>query len=139
MSGRTKKACATVGCHAVTTSIRCDQCDRVQRRDHGRRKVDDGFYRTPAWRTCRAGFLASEDGRHLTCCECAKTGRITPTVDVDHIIPRHDRPDLAFDFANLQGLCKRHHSQKTAREDGGFGHRKRTPDANQAAAAADIE
>ena len=96
--------------------------------------MTDGFYQTTAWRRCRAAFVATEEG--ATCRECARSGRIVPTAEVDHIIPRIDRPDLAFDFDNLQGLCKRHHGQKTAREDGGFGHAKRRRTEDQAAAAA---
>ena len=44
-------------------------------------------------------------------------------VDVDHIIPMA-RGGERLDPNNLQPLCKRHHSQKTAREDGGMGHRR---------------
>jgi 5-methylcytosine-specific restriction endonuclease McrA len=39
-------------------------------------------------------------------------------VEVDHIQPVRDRPDLAFDEDNLQTLCRRHHSRKTRQEMG---------------------
>ncbi len=44
-----------------------------------------------------------------------------PTTDVDHIVPHRGNWDLFTDLRNMQGLCHTHHSQKTAREDGGFG------------------
>lgn len=41
---------------------------------------------------------------------------------VDHIIPHRGNYDLFWNQDNWQTLCKLHHDQKTAREDGGFGH-----------------
>lgn len=35
---------------------------------------------------------------------------------VDHVIPRHIRPDLVFDLANLRTLCPKHHRIKTVRD-----------------------
>jgi 5-methylcytosine-specific restriction protein A len=40
---------------------------------------------------------------------------------VDHIIPHKGDRALFLSRANLQGLAKRCHDRKTAREDGGFG------------------
>ncbi len=40
---------------------------------------------------------------------------------VDHIIPHKGDQSLFWDSSNWQPLCKHHHDQKTAREDGGFG------------------
>lgn len=42
---------------------------------------------------------------------------------VDHITPHGGDVALFWDVANWQGLCKAHHDEKTAREDGGFGNR----------------
>ena len=45
---------------------------------------------------------------------------------VDHIRPFHGMNDpLRTDMDNLQSLCWHHHSVKTAKHDGGFGHAKR--------------
>lgn len=39
----------------------------------------------------------------------------------DHEIPIEQRPDLQYALANLKTRCNICHSEKTAREDGGFG------------------
>lgn len=54
------------------------------------------------------------------CRQCKDEGRITPAVEVDHITPL--RQGGTNDRSNLQPLCRRHHSQKTCRENGGFGN-----------------
>lgn len=43
-------------------------------------------------------------------------GRVVPAVQVDHIAPLVDRPDLAYTLSNLQGLCTTCHGKKTAME-----------------------
>lgn len=40
-----------------------------------------------------------------------------PATEVDHIQPRHRRPDLFEVRANLQALCRRCHARKTASAD----------------------
>ena len=59
---------------------------------------------------------------HPLCVECLAEGVDTPTAVVDHITPPRGRADLMWDPTNHQPLCKRHHDQKTATEDGGFGN-----------------
>jgi 5-methylcytosine-specific restriction protein A len=70
------------------------------------------------WQKARAGYLA----RHPLCAQCERDGRIGVATDLDHIIPHKGDMQLFWDRANWQGLCKPHHSAKTAREDGGFGN-----------------
>ena len=45
-----------------------------------------------------------------------RIGRYELASDVDHMIPRDVRPDLALDHGNLQPLCKSCHSKKTRKE-----------------------
>lgn len=52
------------------------------------------------------------------CPECQRVGRITPATEVDHI----DNDASNNERSNLVGLCKPHHSEKTAR----YEHYKRT-------------
>ncbi|MDX1489723.1 MAG: HNH endonuclease signature motif containing protein [Pseudohongiellaceae bacterium] len=57
------------------------------------------------------------------CVRCEDEGRVCAATDLDHIIPHKGDMSLFWDKSNWQGLCRSHHSSKTAREDGGFGNR----------------
>lgn len=47
---------------------------------------------------------------------CKVPGCANLSTDVDHIKPLTDDGADPYDEGNLQGLCKRHHSAKTAAE-----------------------
>jgi 5-methylcytosine-specific restriction endonuclease McrA len=47
---------------------------------------------------------------------CEHPGCTSGAEEVDHKQRIADRPDLRLTWSNLQSLCRRHHSQKTARE-----------------------
>lgn len=70
------------------------------------------------WRGLRAAFIRQHP-------VCAVIGCGAPATDVDHIVAVRERPDLRLTWGNLRALCHGHHSAKTAREDGGFGHARR--------------
>lgn len=76
--------------------------------------ASDPFYWSAEWRACRRTMLA----RHP---DCAVPGCGEPAKHVDHRVSRR-RGGAAFDPANLLCLCVPHHSEKTARADGGFGN-----------------
>ena len=69
------------------------------------RSIDESFYKTPAWRRCRAEYLKS----HPLCEECLKAGMITPSKYVHHIIHltrvNVRDPATAYGDENLQALC----------------------------------
>jgi 5-methylcytosine-specific restriction protein A len=71
------------------------------------------WYRCARWRHPERGLRARTLARFPLCVMCAAAGRITPTVDVDHVIPHRGDPVLFWDEENLQGLCKTHHTRKT--------------------------
>jgi 5-methylcytosine-specific restriction endonuclease McrA len=75
--------------------------------DRPSRKVQ----KTRRWQAVRFRVLRRDGWR---CVQCGARGR----VEVDHIKPVRERPDLAFDESNLQTLCKTHHSLKTRAELG---------------------
>jgi 5-methylcytosine-specific restriction enzyme A len=47
---------------------------------------------------------------------CKAVGRLEPAVVVDHRVPHRGNHELFWDEANWQGMCKRCHDTKTARE-----------------------
>jgi len=63
------------------------------------------------WPAVRLAALRRDGWR---CVQCGQRGR----VEVDHIAPVRERPDLAFDVANLQTLCRSCHTRKTRAEVG---------------------
>jgi len=60
--------------------------------------------------------------RHPTCADPygwhAQDGRVVLAQQVDHILPLATHPHLAYDLANLQGLCTQCHATKSAQERG---------------------
>lgn len=75
-------------------------------------KADQRFYASKAWRTLREQKINANP----LCEECLKADVLSPVVDVDHVQPRDERPDLELDWANIQGLCKACHAVKTRAE-----------------------
>lgn len=91
--------------------------DRERRRkeyEKGEQRTEDrAFYSSKRWMRFRAYLLTKTE--FSLCAECLKQGRVTPTNQIDHIKPRKEYPELAWDESNLQGLCREHHRSKTAR------------------------
>jgi len=67
--------------------------------------------RGPRWKALRMQALDRDDWK---CVECGERRRL----EVDHIEPVRDRPDLAYVLSNLQTLCGSCHSRKTRIEIG---------------------
>jgi 5-methylcytosine-specific restriction protein A len=78
--------------------------------------TDKGWYSNTRWRRLRRHMLTM----HPLCADPFRdhynSGRVEASTDVDHMIPRRERPDLEYDPDNLQCLCRRCHSKKTCRE-----------------------
>lgn len=99
---------------------------RVQKRQHGaahdrqRPSASQRGY-DAAWRKLRRLIMAERP----LCVDCLAEGLVKVGEAVDHIIPIEQRPDLRLDPNNLAVRCHSHHNSKTAREDGGFGRKKK--------------
>jgi len=122
MPQRPLKPCSAPQCGALVRGQRfCERHkDRAKQaaRQHDQRRVSStqrGY--TYQWQKARAAYLLI----HPLCVECQTGGKVRPATEVDHIIPHQGDQELFWDESNWQGLCKPHHSEKTAREDGGFG------------------
>ena len=85
--------------------------------------MTDPFYRSDAWRQVRGRVLREAGHR------CAVPGCDSRATHVDHVRSRRTEPARALDPSNLQPLCHRHHSVKTAARDGGFGNARTESDA----------
>jgi len=82
-----------------------------------RGEAERRFYNDRRWRRARLEFLA----QHPLCRYCEADGRITPAAIVDHVVPIAKAPDLAWNPANWQPLCKTHHdSMKQGQERRGY-------------------
>ena len=64
-------------------------------------------YNSKKWKIRSRAFLV----RYPLCVECGKLAD-----QVDHIRDIHSRPDLIWDEANWQPLCRKDHGKKTAKE-----------------------
>ncbi|MGE0435338.1 MAG: HNH endonuclease [Reyranellaceae bacterium] len=64
--------------------------------------LGDGFYASPRWLKLRYDTLRHY-GPRCQCCGAVGPGAI---IQVDHILPRRDYPELALDPGNLQVLCR---------------------------------
>lgn len=71
----------------------------------------DRALKTARWQKFRRWFL----GNHPLCYECGMPG-MAHDLEVHHLIPRHERPDLMYDAGNCQALCKSCHSRVTRKE-----------------------
>ena len=78
------------------------------------------------WRKYRKFYLTT----HPLCVHCNKMDMIRTATVVDHIIPHKGDMELFWNETNHQGLCERHHNRKTAKEDGGFGHKVKIKEQN---------
>ena len=68
---------------------------------------EDGFYNSPAWLLVRESVLSRDGGR----CVVGRLigGDCSARLDVHHIQPREERPDLELDEENLVTVCSSHH------------------------------
>ena len=106
--------CAQPGCPAlVRRGSRCPAHDPNRKRGSS---TAQGYGRD--WRRLRAAFLAANPlcGAEMEPHPVTQAmGYCTrPATDVDHITPRSKGG--TDDWDNLQSLCHRHHSAKTARQ-----------------------
>ena len=93
----------------VESGKRC-RCQRPKNRLYDRR----------AWRGSDSDPNSGLRGRYLAehplCEQCSTPEHPVPAVDVDHIQPHNDDPNLAWDWNNLRALCKACHGRKTRRQ-----------------------
>ncbi len=77
--------------------------------------VERGYGRK--WQAARLTYLKANP----LCVMCKARGEVVAASVVDHVKAHKGNHALFWDEGNWQALCARHHNQKTATEDGGFG------------------
>jgi hypothetical protein len=117
MPTRPRSPCAESHCpgFAQPGSARCALHTKAREKAYDlNRGEDHKFYSLPRWRRFRAWFLL----RHPVCEEDSEPCVEMLHLEVDHILGRHEHPELAFVESNCRALCKSHHAARTAREQG---------------------
>lgn len=114
------RPCRGPACPNHTRNGYCPSCRAARERRYEASRgtaAERGYGR--AWQRLRLEILARDA---YLCQECRRNGHLHPvgkSGHVDHIVPKArggtDSP------ANLETLCRRCHSRKTAREDGRWG------------------
>jgi 5-methylcytosine-specific restriction protein A len=77
------------------------------------RLADKRFYAGIRWLNLRAAFLRENP----LCVDCRKAGRLTPAEHVHHVLERKARPDLAYEWSNLEAACPSCHNAKRKHRD----------------------
>ena len=119
--------CTAPGCGVlVYGGGRCPTCLTESRREAEKRRPKRyGRTYDGRWHAFSKRYL-----RNHPTCECPECAtlpeyRRQEATEVDHIDGRGPSGPRGYDEGNLMAMSKSHHSRKTAREDGGFGHAKR--------------
>lgn len=107
--------CCVPGCtlNAIAGKGRCVNHIRKMQTEY--REKTNAMYKTGRWGEKRRKHL----DREPLCRICAQQGKMTPATEVDHIIPHKGDWKLFYDDSNLQSLCHKCHSRKTALENAG--------------------
>lgn len=126
MAGSPKRLCGRPGCGALVTPperycpTHAESERKLAAEADARRGTRTKRGYTNAWTKASIGYRR----KNPWCVICKRAGRMVPSECVDHIKPHGGDQELFWDKTNWQALCGTCHSEKTAREDGGFGNRR---------------
>ena len=76
-------------------------------------KIRNPFYVSTGWVKIRTAYI----NEYPLCRVCELKGSVTLATEVDHITPIRIDMNLSLEWDNLQSLCHRCHSKKTAAVD----------------------
>ncbi len=114
MPYRPKRPCSYPGCPRLTDGRYCEEHQKIITSHYNRHERDPESKRRygRAWRRIRDGYLS----KHPMCEKCQQEGKLTAAEEVHHVKPLSKGGTHAEE--NLMALCKKHHSEITAREGG---------------------
>jgi 5-methylcytosine-specific restriction protein A len=98
-------------CARLTRGSRCPEHERVKRTRERRFQTGATSYSSPGWIRLRNQVRMEEP-----LCTLKYDGCTLVTEEIDHVVPHRGDRALFLSRTNVQGACKRCHSQKTARE-----------------------
>lgn len=98
----------------VQAQAEADRKRRIQQYEATpERAADRAWYNAKRWRDFRAYALSLPE--NALCRGCKAQGIITPSTQLDHVKPRKEFPELAYELSNVQGMCGKCHRAKTQR------------------------
>lgn len=131
---RPLKPCNSPMCPKLTRNAYCEdhthvskEADAERYRDYDKNRRDKratAFYNSKEWERAREQALVRDHG---LCQHCLKNKRMMMAGMVDHIIPIKINWRLRTALDNLQSLCNRCHSIKTAEDKRKYGEALKTP------------
>jgi len=115
MASKPLKICSAPGCSRLCRDGRCEKhkttkrqsWEDYERRNPGKTRAKRKFFNSKAWQKLRRWVLV----QHPVCQECGHR----KAVEVHHVEPRDQRPDLALDEDNLLAVCSACHKSIEAR------------------------
>jgi len=96
--------CAYPGCGRLTSGGRCDE--HRGEYDRSQRPARHRLYHSKRWERTSKRYRQ----RHPLCARCRR-----PAALVHHVQTIEARPDLAFDWSNLEALCSDCHNKEHGR------------------------
>ncbi len=95
---------------------------KAKQYDRARKGTYHELYNKKEWRNARRDYLI----KNPFCVICLTKNKQAIANTVDHIKPHKGDLKLFWNRNNWQSLCTQHHSEKSAREDGAWGNRRKT-------------
>lgn len=117
MPYKPKRPCSYPGCPHLTSGRYCEEHQKQVTAHYNKYQRDPASRRRygRAWKRIRDRHITA----HPLYEQCQRAGRTVPAEEVHHILPLSKGGTHSRD--NLMSLCKRCHSEITAREGGRWG------------------
>ena len=122
-----RRPCRSPGCRELVQGSYCAAHERkkevVQREARIKYDNERGTAHARGYGSRWTAYSKRYRQEHPLCVVCERNGKLKLTECVDHIVPVSGPDDpLFWEPSNHQSLCGSCHSEKTAKEDGGFGN-----------------
>lgn len=125
-----KRPCAKPGCGKLGATPYCEEHtskrEISQRTERIKYDKERGSAASRGYNSRWSRYSKQYRVDHPLCIMCEKEGKLTVAECVDHIEPVNGPDDPKFWLeSNHQSLCHSCHSEKTAKEDAGFGNSRK--------------